>query len=369
MSLFKKMDSTQAKLKMGLYSGTGAGKTFTAAEVAIGLIKYLRSINSPLAKKPVYFYDTETGSDFVKAKFTKEGIELYQLKSRSFSDLLVGIREAEKEGALLIIDSITHVWEDFKKAYLKKVRQPFIQLWDWAKLKETWMEFTDLYVNSDLHIILCGREAAIYEQTEEVRGGETKKVAVKVGAKMKSESEQGYEPSLLVQMEKVYLNDGTSDGNYVRRAHVVKDRFDVIDSKDFDNPTFESFLPHIKLLNLTAQQMGVDTTRTSGDVFGDLTGDNGRTQRARRRAILCEEITGLLVSYFPTTNAADKKAKTEIVFKMLGTRSWKAVEEDWTAIPLEKLESLMKKPEDNNGPCPLEAECVHQTEVLQAANQ
>lgn len=361
MSLFKKMESTQAKLKAGAYGGTGSGKTYTASEIAVGLHKLIKS------KKPVYFYDTETGSDFVKPRFTKEGIELLQLKSRSFSDLLTGIREAEKEASVLIIDSITHVWEDFKKAYLKKTRQPFIQLWDWAKLKETWMEFTDLYVNSDLHIVLCGREAAIYEQTEEVRGGETKKVAIKVGAKMKSESEQGYEPSLLIQMEKVYLNDGTSDGIYVRRAHVVKDRFDAIDSKDFDNPKFEDFMPHIKLLNLSGQQMGIDTARTSEDVFGDLTGDNGRTQRARRRAILCEEMVGLLTHYFPTTNAVDKKAKTEIVFALLGTRSWKAVEEDWALIPLEKLELLMKPTEST--PCPLEAECIKEQEKLQAVGK
>lgn len=363
MSLFKKMDSTQAKLKCGIYGGTGSGKTFTASEIAKGLHKHIKT------KKPVYFFDTETGSDFIKPAFTKEGIELLQLKSRSFSDLLIGMREAEKEASVLIIDSITHVWEDFKKAYLKKTRQPFIQLWDWAKLKETWMEFTDLFVNSDLHIVLCGREAAIYEQTEEVRGGETKKVAIKVGAKMKSESEQGYEPSLLVQMEKIYINDGTSNGIYMRRAHVVKDRFDAIDSRDFDNPKFEDFMPHIKLLNLSGQQMGVDTARTSEDVFGDLTGDNGRTQRARRRAIICEEIQGLLVSYFPSTNAADKKAKTEIVFKLLGTRSWKAVEEDWTQIPLEKLEQIIKKPEEGGSPSPLEAECIKQTEILQSSNQ
>lgn len=362
MGLFKPAASTQAKAKIGIYGGTGSGKTWTAALIALGIRALIKS------KKPVYFFDTETGSDFVhESLFKKHNVPLMQLKSRAFNDLLDAVREAEKGGAVLIADSVTHVWEEFKRAYLKKTNQKFIQLWDWAKLKETWGEFTDLFINSDLHIIICGREASIYEQVEEKQGNNVKKTAQKVGTKMKSESEQGYEPSLLLQMEKVHLLNGEKDGRYARRCHVIKDRFNVVDSKDFDDPTFENFRPHIKLLNLGGQQLGVDTERTSDANLFDGNGDGERQKRARRRTILCEEIQGLLTHYFPNTNAKEKKIKADIIFEVFKTRSWSAIESDWVNVPLAELEKVMKN--EKNAPCPLEQTCIKENEKLTVAKE
>lgn len=355
MTLFKEAVSTQAKAKIGIYGGTGSGKTFTAALIAIGLYKHIK------AKKPVFFLDTETGSDFVLPMFKKEGIKLQTAKTRAFPDLLEGVRQAEREGSILLADSITHFWDDFIKGYLKKTGQKFVEIWDWKPLKQTWQEFTDLFVNSDVHFIMCGRAASVYETAEEVKDGKVKKTAVKVGTKMRTESEGGYEPSLLLEMEKVFEGD-EGNGKYLRVCHVVKDRFNIIDSKDFKNPTFENFLPHINLLNLSGTQLGIDTARTSEGVF-DGFGNSDRDRRVKRRAILCEELTGLLLHYVPGQGAKEKDVRQEIVFKRLGTRSWKAVEEDWTAVPLEKLEELMK-PMPNGGPSQFEKDCIMEAERL-----
>lgn len=342
MVLFQTATSTQAKLKAGIFGGAGSGKTRTATEIAIGLVKYMKS------PKPVYFQDTETGSDFVKPLFDAAGVELRVMKKRTFKDLLEGAKEAEQGGSILIIDSETHIWEDFKKQYLRETGQAFIELWDWAKLKEKWQEWTDFFVNSDLHIIRCGRAAAVYEQQEELRGGNRKNSAVKVGSKMKTESEGGYEPSLLLEMEKVFVKkQGKTGGNglYLRKCHVVKDRFDAIDSKDFEDPKFDDFLPHIKLLNLKAAQQGVDTSKSKDTMF-DLQGNDEKARRAKRRAILCEEISGLLSKYLGGSADKMKLARQELVFEQFGTRSWKALEEDWQAVPLEKIEELMRRGEN-----------------------
>jgi hypothetical protein len=48
-----------------------------------------------------------------------------------------------------------------------------------------------------------------------------------------------------------------------RTASIIKDRSTAIDGKKFHNPTFESFMPHIKYLNLGAKQLGVDVSRTA----------------------------------------------------------------------------------------------------------
>lgn len=357
MSLFQKADGAgAAKAKIGLYGGTGSGKTFTAALIAIGLHKLIN------AKKPVAFVDTETGSDYVVPMFKKAGVPLVVLKSRSFPDLLAATAEAEREASIQITDSITHIWDDFQRAYLIKTRQKFIEIWDWKPLKQEWQRWTDAFVNSDLHMIMCGRAAAIYETTEEIKDGKTRKVANKVGTKMRTESEGGYEPSLLLEMEKVFEGE-EANGTYTRVCHVVKDRFDVIDSKDFRNPVFANFLPHINMLNLGGVQLGVDVSRNSLETFDDF-GDTSRAKRVKRRAILCEEMTGMLMHYFPGSTAKEKDIRQEIVFKRLATRSWKAVEEDWTLVPLEKLEELMTATE--GAPCPLEQDCIAEAEKLGA---
>ena len=106
MSIFKTGELEMAYLKMGLYGGAGSGKTFTASDIAIGLHKFVK------AKKPIYFIDTETGSDFVLDKFEKAKIKLQVAKSRAFMDLVAGVDEAEKDGSIILIDSITHFWNE-----------------------------------------------------------------------------------------------------------------------------------------------------------------------------------------------------------------------------------------------------------------
>lgn len=361
MSILKEAETTQAKFKGGVFGGAGSGKTWTAALIALGLKKLTKD------PRPIAFYDSETGSDFIKKKlFDPAGVKMLQVKSRSFSDLTETIREAEERACVLITDSISHVWEEYTEAYLKAKKQSFIELWDWKELKKEWRHgFTDQFINSNLHFIICGREAAVYEMQQVEKGGRTKMEAQKVGTKMKSEAETGYEPSLLLQMEKVFLPTltGAKSAKYVRRCHVIKDRFDAIDSKDFDNPTFEDFLPHVSLLDLAGKQFGIDTSRKTEGVFSENGGEVEK--RVKRRAILCEELNGLLMHYIPGAGTKEKDARQELVFKHFGTRSWKALEEDWKAVPLEKLTDLMA-PRDG-APSIIEADCIKTAEQFSGA--
>jgi hypothetical protein len=347
-TLFKPLQTGPSKLKGGFYGEAGSGKTYTAAQTLIGLHKFMKS------KKPIYFLDTEKGASFVKKSlFDPAGVPLEVLTSRDFRTMKDAIRESEREAFGLIVDSISSIWDQFKKKFLEDTKQKFIELWDWQPLKAEWAEFTNLYLNSNTHIILCGRAASIYEQSEEVRGGKTKKVAHKVGTKMKSESEQGYEPNLLCEMEKVHEDES---GLYIRRCHVIKDRFAIIDSKDFDNPRFEDFWPHIEMLDLGATETSISNGNPDEKLF-DMNGDGELAKRGKRRGILCEEIQALIVQYFPGTTVKEKKIKIDLLLKLFGVRAWKSVEEDWKAVPLEKLEAVMLvDPTDKL--CPLEKEMI-----------
>lgn len=320
MSKLKLLEPARPKmayLKMGLFGDTGSGKTWTASEVAIGLHKHIK------AKKPVAFFDTETGSSFVIPKFKDNKIELYTFNGTSLKDLTQVMDEAEEACSILIIDSITNVWDEFTDAYMKKKGKSYIELWDWKPIKKEWrVQFRDRFVNSKLHIIMCGREGAIYTSQEEQRGNKIKLTTVKSGTKMRAEGDTGYEPSLLAEMEKVYLDGKAS---YVRRCNIIKERFGIIDSKIYDNPTFKDFMPHVEKLNLGGEHLGIDTTTTSEDLFGD---DSSQSYVAsqRNRTILCEEIQGILVDLYPGQTAPEKKIKASILADLFGTRSWTAVE-------------------------------------------
>lgn len=321
MTLFKKAESTQAYLKAGFMGFAGSGKTYTATETAIGLVKLLRAGGLAEANKPVFFLDTETGSDYVAGRFKEEGIEMFQAKTRAFSDLIPALKEAEANGAALIIDSITHFWREFTEAYARKRnRTRGLEFQDWAFLKSEWGKFTDSYINSALHIIMCGRAGYEYDFFTNDSG---KRELEKTGIKMKAETETGYEPSLLVLMERTM--DMETKKVY-REAHVLKERFNVIDGHVFRNPTFNDFLPHIQRLNLGGEQLGVDSSRTSDDMIPHDGKSQWQKNREQRDVVL-DEIQSFLSRKLNTRKDEDRKTMLELFVQYFGTESWKKIEQ------------------------------------------
>lgn len=354
MSIFKPIPKP-SKLKMGIFAETGAGKTFTAGLIMAGLHKMCK------AQKPIFAFDTEGGFGFIKEMiFDKHKIPVEICASTSFNDLCEGLKEAEMASFGVIIDQESRYWDEFKKQYMKDTKQSYLSVGDWGILKPKWAQYNYLYLNTNIHIIKLGRSGNIFESTEEIVGGKKKTGFSKVGTKFRSESESGYEPSLLCEMEKVY-NDG--DGTYSRVMHVVKDRFNVIDSQSFVNPKFDDFLPHINKLDLGGTQSVI--LNPDNPVF-DINGDDELSKRARRRSILCEELQGLIVSYLPGQDAKQKKAKGDVIFKLFGVRAWLSVEQDWKAVPIEKLEEVYKQGE-NHEPSIAEQTIITVCEQLQGA--
>jgi hypothetical protein len=323
MSLFKPAEHTQAYMKAGFMGLAGSGKTFTASNLAIGLIQYLRDHGIEYAKKPAFFLDTETGSDYVTPLFRKNGIELMQAKTRAFSDLISAVDEAEKHGSILIIDSISHFWTEFTEAYARKRnRSRGLEFQDWAWLKQEWRRFTDRYVNSSLHIIMCGRMGYEYDFFTNDNG---KRELEKTGVKMKAETETGYEPSILVCMEREMEN--LDSKKQVRKAYILKERFNVIDGKEFVNPTFKHFLPHIELLNLGGTQLGVDTSRTSDGIIPDQNSNRDWKHIESQREIYLEKIQALMTEHGISARSQEGKEKViTLLKKHFRTSAWREVE-------------------------------------------
>jgi hypothetical protein len=228
------------------------------------------------------------------------------------------------------VDSITHPWRELCDAYLKGINdvrrakgqssRQRLEFADWANIKAQWAPWTDWYLNSRMHVIVCGRLGYDWDFQEREDG--SGRDLVKTGVKMKTESEFGFEPSLLVEMERV--QEVGDSRRLVHRATVLGDRFGVLDAQVSDNPGFAFFKPHIDCL-VPGAHAPVDT-EIKTDTGATDDGDTAWSAERRRRTILCEEIQGELLRRWPGQTAVEKAAKMEAIEAAFSTRSWTKVE-------------------------------------------
>lgn len=340
MSMLKMAENKMAYAKVGLYGEAGSGKTVTAALIAIGLHKFAK------LEKPVAMFDTEPGASFIIPLFKKAGIPFMVYdESRALKDLLAFTDEAEKECSVMIGDSITHVWRDVQESYLAKVnetrahfkKQPInsLEFQDWRPIKAAWGEFTDRYLSSKLHYIICGRAGSIYRYQTNERTG--KKELITDGTKMATEKELGYEPSLLIELIKHRENN-----LIVNRALVEKDRsmnyngheFDFLDAdlkawlakpETLPKP-FQALIKHFEALNIGGKHFESTSSRNSAEMF-TADGEDNWSAEKRQREIWMEEMNGLLIKHgLDGTSAEAKKGRVDILNTIFGSSSKTKIE-------------------------------------------
>ena len=278
---------------------------------------------------------SEGGAPWVRSLFQSAGIEFLVSSTRSFQNLKQAVMEAEAAGAMLIVDSMTHYWEEIREAYLaakrKRLNNPYarLELPDWNVIKPEWAKFTALFLNNRCHIILCGRGASIYES--QLNEETNKKELIPAGTRMAAEKGMGYEPSLLIEMTSRQCTGPKKAKSVVRTATVLKDRSDVLDGLQFDDPNFESFLPHIEQLNLGGAHSSFDDTRSSEQLFPS--DPAGQDNQAIRRKIVLGDIHDLLIFHIPSQSAAEKQRKVRLLRKCFNA-GWAEMEE---VMPLDQL--------------------------------
>jgi hypothetical protein len=327
MGLFKDSKQEMAYVKASMLGFPGSGKTLSASLLAIGIHKFVKS------SKPVAFLDTETGSDFVKKYFDRAEVSLKVAKTRAFVDLLDAVTEAEANAEILIIDSITHFWEELKEAYKKRKNKKRLTLQDWGEIKPEWAQFTEKYLNSKLHIVMLGRAGWEFDEIQDDEGAQK---LTKTGTKMKVETDLGYEPSLAMEMEKIRTSIGKSGGSFTHRCWILKDRFNLINGmyKDFkatrdeqldlteNNPVFQFLLPHIQSLNLGGEHRAIEN-RDSVAMFST---DRSAAEYLKKRDIAIEELADEIKLRFPGSDNETKKNKIQILKDTFGTSSWTAIQ-------------------------------------------
>lgn len=330
MSMLKKATNKMAYAKVGIYGGQGAGKSRTAAEIAIGLYKLAK------CTKPVAMFDTEPGASFLIPLFEKAGIEFMVYdESRSFSDLMTWMNEAREACDILIIDSITHIWRDLQESFLARMNdqrrakadqmgwtfRPIasLEFQHWGPIKREWSKFTDAFLSSKAHMIVCGRAGSVYEYQEKEEGG--KKELITIGTKMATEKEMGHEPSLLIEMECRY-----DEGKIVNTAIVVKDRADKLNGREIAFPTFEKLRAHFDALALGGTHFDSMQQRDSRERFSEA-GEDSWAGELRRKEVALDEIKEEILRHLGHgMDVGTKAAKSQLLEDIAGTRSWAKLE-------------------------------------------
>lgn len=239
MAGFRKAKCEQAALKIGMYGLPGSGKTFTALLIAESLAK--------ITGKRIAYVDTENGTHFYsmnvpERKVHPEAFDFDALYTRSITEVLKEVKSLNvNDYSVLIIDSITHIWEAAQNAYSGRMTNAgTIPFHAWGKIKKPYKELINYLLSSPMHVIFCGRQGNEFSNDEET--GEL----IKTGYKMKSEGETPYEPNILIHMESVKQGVGHPS---IITAYAEKDRTGVLAGRTIEWPSFENIVkPLLPLL-------------------------------------------------------------------------------------------------------------------------
>src|SRR3990167_11162161 len=318
-NFFAPIGNTKPYFKAAFQGFAGSGKTYTAAQVAVGLHKRIGS------KKPIVIFDTEQASKFLKPLFAEAGIEVLVRESKSLADLRQTM-EKMRSGIsdILLIDSISHVWEGFLQSYAEKVHRTRLEFQDWGIIKPTWKrEFSDPFVSDGYHAIFTGRAGYEYDNEKNAETG--KREIFKSGIKMKVEGETAYEPDMLIYMER--FEEMLGDTKQVwREATIIKDRSRILDGKTFKNPGYKDFAPAVDSLleNPVTRDALVSP---EGDTAALFKGEEDTHKWRREKDKAMEEIEGLLARIAPGSTGKDKTLKLEMLDEVFGTTSMTGVGE------------------------------------------
>jgi hypothetical protein len=349
-SLFRDFgDAGITALKAGFLGFGGSGKTTTAILLAIAAKKHFGHPG------PIVMFDTENAIGFMQP-LVKEltGQNLLGLQARSHADLMDAARECDKIGAAcFVVDSITHPWRTLVEGFMeeqnrrrgganaKARKNPSMA--DWQAIKREWHPWTEWYMNSRTSCIVAGRASWEYDISKDDDGAQQ---IDKVGVNMATEKEFGYEPNILVLLErKSDVTSGTPELR--RRAIVMKDRGRTMDGacREFiethDNQqnlkaVLEFFLPHLNVIKPKSERTQVSTDDRVHDSFGKYLDGKDPIPPDTNRLVALEELQAEMLEVFPGQTAADKKGRLDLMRELFGTPSWTAVER---VVPLAKLTS------------------------------
>lgn len=254
---FGKAQPKQARLKVAIYGPPGSGKTFTTLLMAEGLAK--------VRERRIKFVDTERGTDFY-AQASKsravhpEAFDFDALYTRSLADVLDALHSLDpKDCGVVVIDSITHLWEAAMDAYIgKRTKIDSIPMHAWGKIKKPYKDLMKFLVGCPYDVFILGRQKNLFENGDD---GEMQKV----GVAMRAEGETAYEPHICMRMESRMDPKDSRQMQSVNVAYVEKDRTGVLAGKALASPSFKTIEPLLPLLGEEQAEAEDEDARIEND--------------------------------------------------------------------------------------------------------
>ncbi len=294
-------------MKVGLYGAPGSGKTFTALLIAEGL--------ALATKKRVAYVDTERGTDFYckdipSRAIHPKGFDFDAIYTRSLTEVTEAVKKlSADEYSVIVIDSITHLWDAAKAAYSGNTTKiGTIPMQAWGGIKKPYKTLITFLLSTPMHVIICGREATEFgkdEDTDELTA---------LGKKMKAEGETAYEPHILIHMEAVRGKKGEIA---TITAFAEKDRTGILAGRLIKNPTFENLAaPILPFLGLEQAKMQDEDETAAIDAEAATVAEASKEKESKA---LLEQFTArlTLAKNSAEIKAIGKEITAELKKKML----------------------------------------------------
>ena len=184
MSNFKKATKKQAKLRLALFGVSGSGKTYSALRLAKGLGGSIAVI------------DTE---NHTACKYSDRfDFDVCECEKASINNIVSLLNEAS-EYDVLIIDSLTHAWDELLEEVNRIAKTKFGgNSWSaWSEGTPKQRAFIKALLDFKGHLIVTMRSETSWEVTENDKG---KKVPVRIGTAPKQGKSIEYEFDMLIQL-------------------------------------------------------------------------------------------------------------------------------------------------------------------------
>ena len=235
---FIKAEPQQGFLKVSLYGPPGSGKSFSTLLFAEGLV-------ADTGKKIAYV-DTERGTDFYAKEAPRtvhpEPFNFDALYTTSLMEVLESVKKLDpNEYGVIVIDSISHMWDAAMAAYEgKKTKVDSIPMHAWGAIKKPYKELVRWLMDSPFHVFILGRQKNLFETDD-------KDQLKKVGVGLRAEGETAYEPHICGRFEARQDEKNSTVSTYFLMFE--KDRTGVLAGRTYSNPSFKTLSPVMPLLN------------------------------------------------------------------------------------------------------------------------
>lgn len=214
---FQKAIKSKSKLRLALFAPSGGGKTFTALQIAKGIVSRIGG--------SIAVIDSENGAASKYADRFEFDVD--ELDDKTIQSYIAKMKVAAEGGyKVLVIDSMSHAWKELLEA-VDKIAQARYRgnTWSaWSEGTPLQNELIETILKSPCHLIATMRSKTEWSISKNDRG---KDVPTRVGLAPEQGKGIEYEFDMLIEMTTDHI------------ANVIKDRTGKFQDQIIDKPGVE----------------------------------------------------------------------------------------------------------------------------------